>query len=512
MVTEGTPIALARSDARTSHPGPRKSRGVKLLALAALALALASSACFDTSYRCRVDNDCDVGALGRCETDGRCTSFDDTCPTHRRYTEHSEALSNQCFDDGIALANPCAGGQPPARPEGCLRDVCDALPACCETAWSDACVQAAQLRCDLACDTRIAVTALAAGRAPELYDLRRAGSSWTAARITDRDAALAWLAPAPGEVEPRLAGLSGGALVVGGRSYPVDRTHVYQTLASVDLDRDGRDTVALSSVFSMQPVQHAIDVIKLDDGSSRTLQAVRSQHLGWGDNDHDAFPDGIAGFNVGYAVLDNIEAGDSSGTRALSSSTAANVSNADTPPAPPIRGFDWIDLDGDRRLELAVFGTQIRIHLGDVRLANTPVFNRDCDPPIVAGQCAIPEAVAFAGAALPSLDAPALVAATFPARKIFRISVDPRTPQDPSIVLLSDTCPTCAPIIALVARDLDGDRRLDLVGIDTRLHVHTALAAEGHTFRESVPIATALTYVTVELSVSGAPTSAPTSP
>lgn len=472
--------------------------------LAALA-ALAAPACFRTSYHCTSDSDCDVGELGRCEANGRCTSFDETCATHRRYTEHSEALSGQCFDDGIALANPCAGGQPPARPEGCLADVCEALPACCETAWSDACVQAAQLRCELACDTRIAVTALATGRAPELYDLRRTAAAWSATRITDRDAALAWLAPAPGELEPRLAGLSGNALVVGGRSYPVDRTHAYQTLASVDLDRDGRDTIALSSAFGMQPVQHAIQVIKLDDGASRTIAVPRSQHLGWGDNDHDAFPDGIAGFNAGYAVLDNVESAEPSRARTLSGTTTTNVNGMDTPPAPPIRGFDWIDLDGDRRLELAVFGTQVRIHLGDVRLSSTSAFTRDCDPLVAAGQCAVPESVAFAGAALPSLDAPAIVVATFPARKIYRITVDPRDAQNPTIVPLSDTCPACAPIIALTARDLDGDRRLDLVGIDNRLHVHTALAAENHTFREQAPITTALTYVTVELSVSGAP-------
>jgi hypothetical protein len=263
----------------------------------------------------------------------------------------------------------------------------------------------------------------------------------------------------------------------------------------------------------MQPVQHAIEVIKLDDGTTRTIAVPRSQHLGWGDTDHDAFPDGIAGFNAGYAVLDNVESDEPSRARTLSGTTTTNINGMDTPPAPPIRGFDWIDLDGDHRLELAVFGTQVRIHLGDVRLSSTPAFTRDCDPLVAAGQCAVPEAVAFAGAALPSLDAPAIVAATFPARKVYRIAFDPRDPQNPSIALLPDTCPACAPIIALVARDLDGDRRLDLVGIDTRLHVHTALAAEGHLFREGVPITTALTYVTVELSVSGAPGSpAATSP
>jgi len=484
------------------------TRAARALACAAACAALTAPACVRTSYHCASSTDCDVGELGRCEADGRCTVFDETCPTRRRYTEHAEALSRTCFDDSAALANPCAGGQPPARTEGpnaaCLRQVCDALPACCTTAWSDACVQAAQLRCDLSCDTRIAITALATGRRPELHDLRRTGAAWTATPITRLDAPLAWLAPAPGELEPRLAGLSGGAFVVGDRSVRLDPTHAYQAITSVDLDRDGRDTVALSSTFD-SPVQHGVTVVKLDDGALRELPAARSQHLLWGDNDHDAFPDGVAGFGNVYAVLDNVEADEQSRARALTSSTNVSMSNVATPPAPLLRGFDWVDLDGDGRLELAAFGTQVRIHAGDIRIANNPILNRDCDPPIAAGPCATPEAVAFAGAALPSLDGPAVVVATFPARKMYRIALDPAAPQSPLVTQLPDTCPTCPPIIALAARDLDGDHRLDLVGIDPSLGVHTALAADGYRFTPAAPIPAAQPFTAIELSVSGAP-------
>jgi len=101
------------------------------------------------------------------------------------------------------------------------------------------------------------------------------------------------------------------------------------------------------------------------------------------------------------------------------------------------------------------------------------------------------------------------VIATFPARKMYRLTVDPAAPQSPAIVPIPDACPTCLPIIALDARDLDGDRRLDLVGIDPRLHVHTALAARGYQFVESVPIATAQPFTVVELSISGARVPAP---
>ena len=74
---------------------------------------------------------------------------------------------------------------------------------------------------------------------------------------------------------------------------------------------------------------------------------------------------------------------------------------------------------------LAVFGTtasllecrletgrthQVRIHLGDVRLATMPVLTRDCDPLVAPGPCAAPETVAFAGYPSGELLSPAVVA------------------------------------------------------------------------------------------------------
>ena len=89
---------------------------------------------------------------------------------------------------------------------------------------------------------------------------------------------------------------------------------------------------------------------------------------------------------------------------------------------------------------------------------------------------------------------------------MYRIAVDPADPQSPVIAQLPDACPICPPIIALAARDLDGDRRLDLVGIDPRLGVHTALAADGYRFVASTPIFPGPAFGVVELSVTGAPT------
>ena len=129
-------------------------------------LLVALTACFEDRYRCDEDADCDLGTGGRCERDGYCTSHDLDCPTARSYEEHAGSLTSTCYDDREAPLNPCAGGQPPAPLEGCFADVCARLPAFCELAWTDACVQLAQEACDVTCDTRLAITATRNGPTP----------------------------------------------------------------------------------------------------------------------------------------------------------------------------------------------------------------------------------------------------------------------------------------------------------------------------------------------------------
>jgi len=67
----------------------------------------------------------------------------------------------------------------------------------------------------------------------------------------------------------------------------------------------------------------------------------------------------------------------------------------------------------------------------------------------------------------------------------------------------TDTCTTnCIPIIALVARDLDGDHQMDLVAIDANLKIYTALGATKFGLPQAIP--TALTAIpTLKVSVSG---------
>ena len=62
-------------------------------------------------------------------------------------------------------------------------------------------------------------------------------------------------------------------------------------------------------------------------------------------------------------------------------------------------------------------------------------------------------------------------------------------------------------MLALVSRDLDGDHLLDLVAIDARLRIYTALAANSFAWSAptSIPTTVTSTFYSVNVSVSGAP-------
>ncbi len=459
--------------------------------------ALVAVGCFEDRYQCTTDAQCDLGEAGRCEADGFCTAFDRSCETERRYAAHSGEREGTCLDDRVTLANPCASGQPPARPDGCAADVCAALPTCCETGWSDACVQQAQLACDLRCDTRIAVTATRNART-ELWDLVWNGTAWTATERTDRVTLLAWLAPPPGGLEPRLAGFSPeGPLLVDDRPFDVPGGRTYQSITSVALDRDGRDKIVLGFQAATQEVQ----VLDLDTRTSREIVTGVATGLVWGDSDRDAFPDGAAGQGTRYSLLDNLDGADH--VRTLSTATS-NVNNGTTEGSPPLRELEWLDLDGDRNLDFVVFGSQIRAHIAADRLKDTPQVVIDCDPPRTG--CPVAEAPisSYAGTAVPSLGAPALLAAAFPARHVYRLTLA-GTPPVLAVALVADECPTCLPIVAATARDLDGDHQLDFIGLDANLRIYTALTTDGFTIKEQPIAARPTLFITVGLSVSGAP-------
>ena len=492
------------------------SRPALAAAAPAIAAAAALAACVHPDYHCNDDSDCDVGEAGRCELDQRCTAYDPACETHRRYSDHSGPASGACLDDRIAPVNVCAAGQPPAptTAAGCPATVCTALPSCCTSGWSEACVQQAQLLCsDVRCDTRIAITANKPGRA-DLWDLRYDGATWTAKADT-RQTVLAWLAPAPGTPAPRLAGFSGGMLAFDGGSVPVSAMRTYIEATPVDFDRDGRPTAALGFTDATGP---HLEIVKLDTGASRVVASAGATRLSWGDVDHDAFPDGIAeaGGSTRYHLLSNLEGDDRSRqiddrvSTTVSGGTSSVVNN--NPPA--LRSFDWIDIDGDHALDAVAYGYSVDVHPGKGDAIGTTVLIRiDCDPPIAAAGCdtTVQADQAFAGAALASPGGGALILATHPRRALYRAELrgSPANTQLTQYTFPTEACgATCPPIIAVVVRDLDGDHQLDVVAIDGNLQVYTSLATDNFVLHPAIKLPTmpaAPAFLLVRTSVSGAP-------
>jgi hypothetical protein len=477
------------------------------------ALVASATACIDPDYHCQRDSDCDVGAAGRCETDHRCTADDDVCATHRRYSDHSGPQSGQCFNDQAAPLDLCATGQPPALPTGCVADVCNALPTCCATGWSEACVQQAQIACpDLQCDTRIAITATKPGHS-ELWDVRWDGSTWTAKRDT-RQSVLAWLAPLPGATEPQLASFQSGDLITDALTVPGPSSRSYSEATSVDFDRDGRPTAVLG--FTDDAGTH-LQVVKLDDGNSRLITTSAAIRLSWGDVDHDAFPDGIAaeGTSTRYHLLSNIE--DDQFNRIVDDRVVTSVTNGTsvtTDPPPPLRSFDWLDIDGDHNLDAIAYGYSVDVHPGKGdAIGTTVLIHIDCDPPGPSASCDATEQMAqsFAGAALPAATGQSIVLASQPARALYRAQL---TGSPVGVTLAPYTFPVeacadmCAPILAVAVRDLDGDHALDVIAIDANLQMYTGLAKDGGVLHAAIKLGTTPDdegFLAVRTSVSGAP-------
>lgn len=477
-----------------------------------LALLALLVGCVRADFQCALDTDCDVGAAGRCELDHRCTRFDPRCPTQRSYADHAGDVSSTCFDDATEPTNLCVAGQPPARgATACTADVCAALPTCCDTGWSEACVQAALQRCPaLTCDTRIAITATRPGRT-ELWDVRWDGTAWSAA-LDPRQSVLAWLAPDLHASEPRLAGFLPGAFVVDTTTISV--SHTYLEATSVDFDRDGRPTVALA----YSDGGPHLEIHKLDATPARAIVSAGATRLSWGDVDHDRFPDGIAGAgsSTRYHLLSSIDGADHLREIDDRVSTTMTGQGSGTPPA--VRSFDWIDFDGDHQLDVVAFGFSVDVHLGKGdAIGTTALIRIDCDPP---GSASAPGCnadaqaeQAFAGAALAG-DRPALIVATHPRRALYRVEVggSPVAATLYPYAFPTEACADkCPPIIAVVTRDLDGDHALDVIAIDADLHIYTALARDSTDLaklrmRAALQIPTQTTdFVAVRTSVAGAP-------
>lgn len=499
-------------------------------------VVLASSACFsNTTYQCSDDSQCDLGTGGRCEVTHYCTSRDPACDTLRSHEELAGSLTNTCYDDRRVPANPCAGGQAPAAREGCYAKVCERVPACCDIAWTDTCAQLAQEEedCALVCDTRIALTATR-GANIERWDLLWTGTTWVSKQETNLGGPFGWIAPAPGSPTPRLVGTTPTTLEIGTTIIPVPAGRDYQSITSIGFDRDNRDTVA--AVYDTSGGA-AVEIYKLDErgavSSVRELSLagnIDGTALAWGDLDRDGFPDAVSKTGgAAYSYLVNIE--DADFARKLTAQVQSNTSGGATPGAPQTRSVDWLDLDGDALLDLVVFGSSVRFHTNADGLRDIAERDLDCIPPSTQKACSDDpepnlEASSFAGAGFPTADEPSVIIAAFPARKLYRarqqgdaVIVAPLSfPGDGCTCTANCTmcpgancsctydCSSCVTILGVVARDLDGDHRLDLVAIDARLRIHTALAP---TFTWSAPTqiqtSFANTFVSLALSVTGAP-------
>jgi hypothetical protein len=463
--------------------------------LAAIVGLVAASGCVDDRYRCTTDAQCDVGEAGRCEADQRCSYWDPGCSTGRHYAEHGGEVSDVCLDDRVVPADLCAEGQPPALEEGCIADVCAALPACCATGWSSACVQQAQLRCpDLRCDTRVAITAT--GATTELWDLRWDGATWSAAAQPPGDA-VAWLAPAPGTAEPRLAHLGGGMLTAGAATVAYG-DHVAQTAASVDLDRTGHDVVAITVAGNGQFVELA----ELSTGVVREQSFASAAASAWGDYDHDGFPDAVFGnANTNrVAFIGNVDAPDH--TRALSEAAVTDLYGPATPgQTPQVRTLEWTDVTGDGVLDVLVGGIVVRAFRGETVVRDVALVTADCNPVVTSNHTACAGDTTFAAAGAPSVASGTVVwMATYPDRVLTTMTFNPTAVAAVPL----PACTGCAPFVALVVRDLDGDHEMDVVAIDQDLGVWTVTVAGDATKVFTIP--TTLADVTqIRTSISGAP-------
>jgi hypothetical protein len=495
-----------------------------------LLVALALGGCFEDRYQCTTDAQCDLGGGGRCEANGYCTAFDDTCRTERRFSAHAGALSGTCYDDATALANPCAGGQGPARAEGCYADVCARLPACCDLAWTDACVQIAQEACELSCDTRIAITATRQ-TTTELWDARWDGSSWTVKQRTELGSPMAWVAPELGTTEPRLAAMTAGGLTIGNAMIPVVAGRTYEAVTSIGFDRDERLSVAAS--YSTLSMSYGVELRTLTDTSLRDMVGPAAENMSWGDLDRDGFPDAVVRTGNAYSLLQNL-ADDTNG-RKLSAQSVANTTGGQTLGSQQLRAIDWLDIDGDTRLDLVVFGNSVRIHKTAEGIRDAAELELDCLPPSTARSCQSDpepnlESASYVGAALPTSAEPGILMAPFPGRKLYRARVQGDAVIVTTLKFPGDTCSciencnmnlcpgasctcnydcsACVPILAVASRDLDHDRRLDLVAIDAKLQLYTALASGNFAWSAPVVIPSpfGMNFQNVTLSVTGAPT------
>jgi hypothetical protein len=478
-----------------------------LLVACACVAGVVVAGCYEDDYRCTSDDQCNLGEGGRCEVNNYCTKYDDDCTTTERRYQHAGPFGNECFEDVMPIANRCAGGQPPAKRDGgCIDTVCDLLPSCCSLSWTDACVQIAQQVCvDLACETRIALNATPLAT-PELYDLRWDGMRWHIAGVPPAIKQFQWIAPPPGGPDPRAVVVTDDELKIDGLvpvAIPLGR--VYDSITTINFDRDMRDTIIATHVKPAPDALTAIDIIKPPNMIPRQHEVTTPANITWGDIDRrDGFPDAIASprnsaqyhyvktFDEKTDVIDHV--------RTLSVSVAIGPGTP-TEPVAQFQSAEWMDVNRDKALDIVAFGAAVRVHTHPTELRDAPEHVLDCNPPSEQRPCPAPTTAAdtsFTGAALPALGKPELLIATFPGpRRLLRTQYNGAT-IDTAVPIMSFptescsctlngqmqwVCNTCPHVVAVIVRDLDGDHALDAVVIDAHLNLYWAFGPDFTTWR-----------------------------
>jgi hypothetical protein len=218
-----------------------------------------------------------------------------------------------------------------------------------------------------------------------------------------------------------------------------------------------------------------------------------------------------------YRLLTNAEAPDRTRTigAAVDSAMAAGVTTG----SPAVRGFDWIDANRDHLLDAIADGSGINIHLGQrLGLSDAPQIRVDCNPPALVMTCNgsgtttdTQNQQSFAGAAVPEAAGAAVVIAEFPIAPtlptLHRVEVTGSALDltQAAMYTFPPCTGPCPPIVAVVARDLDGDHQLDIIAIDSELQVYTALGSQLQLTRAIKLPVTLPTVFEVRTSVTGAP-------
>lgn len=129
------------------------------VAIAGAACCFAIACVKPDPYACAADADCRAGGVdGFCEADGLCSIADSACGSGRRYGDSAGDVAGECVGGNppVAAGRHCLPGVALPIEDACAGLVCATRPWCCDDAWSEHCVHAAETVCELPCSGALA--------------------------------------------------------------------------------------------------------------------------------------------------------------------------------------------------------------------------------------------------------------------------------------------------------------------------------------------------------------------